>query len=100
MGTMTSLLHEAIVGIRIVKAFCMEGYESAKFARENERFTKYRLKDIKVRSISSPLMETVGAVGFAVTIWYAAFRIGNGTLAPEAFISFFAAIIMFYQPIK
>lgn len=100
MGAMTALLHEAIAGIRIVKAFSMEGYESGRFMAENERFTKNQVKTIKVRSISSPLMETLGAVGFAVTIWYAAYRISQGTLKPETFISFFASVIMFYQPIK
>ncbi len=100
IGTMTALLHEAIAGIRIVKAFCMEGYESARFQKENEYFTRNQLKTIKVRSISSPLMETLGAIGFAVTIWYAAYRISHGTLKPEVFISFFASVIMFYQPIK
>ncbi len=100
MGTMTALLHEAISGIRIVKAFCMEGYEAARFEAENKRYTRSQLKTIKVRSISSPLMETLGAVGFAVTIWYAAWRISHGTLKPENFISFFASVIMLYQPIK
>lgn len=100
MGAMTALLHEAIAGIRIVKAFCMEGYESARFQAENESYTRNQIKTAKVRSLSSPLMETIGAVAFAVTIWYAAYRISQGTLEPEAFISFFAAVIMFYQPIK
>ncbi len=100
MGAMTALLHEAIAGVRIVKAFCMEGYEAARFHKENQRYTAHQLKTIKVRSISSPLMETFGAVGFAVTIWYAAYRISHGTLKPETFISFFASVIMFYQPIK
>lgn len=100
MGTITAILHESIAGIRIVKAFCMEGYESARFQKENEFFTKNQLRTIKVRSISSPLMETFGAVGFAVTIWFAAYRISHGTLKPETFISFFASVIMFYQPIK
>ncbi|MBZ0220406.1 MAG: ATP-binding cassette domain-containing protein [Candidatus Methylomirabilis sp.] len=100
MGAMTALLHEAIAGIRIVKAFCMEGYESGRFQAENESYTRNQIKTAKVRSLSSPLMETIGAVAFAVTIWYAAYRISQGTLEPEAFISFFAAVIMFYQPIK
>ncbi|MFQ5735641.1 MAG: lipid A export permease/ATP-binding protein MsbA [Thermodesulfobacteriota bacterium] len=100
MGDMTSLLHEAIAGIRIVKAFCMEGYESERFHRENERYTQNQIKTVKVRSISSPLMETLGAVAFAITIWYAAYRISHGTLKPEAFISFFISVLMFYQPIK
>lgn len=100
MGAMTALLHEAIAGIRIVKAFCMEKYEEARFGKENERFSRFRMKSIKVRAIASPMMEMFGAVGFAVTIWYAAYRIQNGTLRPEDFISFFAAVLMLYQPIK
>jgi subfamily B ATP-binding cassette protein MsbA len=100
MGAITALLHEAIGGVRIVKAFGMEGYESGRFSKENERFAKYRLRTIKVRAISTPLMETLGAVGFAATIWYAAYRINSGTLKPEDFISFFAALVMLYQPIK
>jgi len=100
MGNMTALLHESIAGIRIVKAFGMEGYEAARFHNENEGYTRFMLKTIKVRAISSPLMETFGAVAFAVTIWYAAYRISNGTLKPETFISFFASVIMFYQPLK
>jgi len=36
MGSMTSLLYEAISGIRIVKAFSMENYETGKFKIEND----------------------------------------------------------------
>ncbi|MBI5599418.1 MAG: ATP-binding cassette domain-containing protein [Deltaproteobacteria bacterium] len=100
LGSMSALLHEAISGVRIVKAFSMEGYESRRLEKENDRFTKYSIKTIKVRGLSTPLMETLGAVGFAVTIWYAAYRIQNGTLAAEAFVSFFAAVVMLYQPVK
>jgi len=45
-------------------------------------------------------METLGAVGFALTILYATYRISSGTLKPEDFISFFAATLMLYQPLK
>ena len=100
MGAMTALLHEAISGVRVVKAFGMEGYEGGRFQKESESYMRSQVKSIKVRSISSPLMETLGAVAFAVTIWYAAYRIHQGTLEPESFISFFAAVLMFYQPIK
>ena len=100
MGTMTALLHEAIAGIRIVKAFCMESYESGRFDKDNNRYAKLNLKRIKVRAISSPIVEFLGSIGFALTIWYAGHRIAEGTLRPEAFISFFAAVLMLYQPVK
>lgn len=100
IGAMTTLLHEAIAGIKIVKAFCMEKYEEIRFGRENERLSKLKMKSIKVRAIASPLMESLRAVGLAFTIWYAAYRIQNGTLSPESFISFVAALLMLYPPIK
>jgi len=100
MGNMTALLHEAIAGVRIVKAFCMEKYESMRFTDENERYTMLKLNEIKFKGISSPMMEMFGAIGLAATIWYAAYRIHNGTLEPGSFVSFFAAVLMLYRPIK
>lgn len=100
MGTITSLLQEAISGIRIVKAFCMEAYEEIRFNKESERLNKLQMKSIKVRAISPPMMEMFGVVGFAATIWYASYRINMGDLTPEGFISFFAAVLMLYQPIR
>jgi ABC-type multidrug transport system fused ATPase/permease subunit len=64
------------------------------------RYGRVRVGEIKVRAISSPLIEVLGTVGFAATIWYAAYRITSGTLKPEDFISFFAAAVMLYQPIR
>jgi subfamily B ATP-binding cassette protein MsbA len=100
MGSLTSLIYEAISGVRIVKAFNMEDYEGEKFERENKNFTRHMIRTVKIKGLSVPLMETVGAVSFAVTILYASYRIGAGTLTPEAFISFFTATIMLYAPVK
>lgn len=100
MGTITSLLQEAISGIRIVKAFCMETYEELRFNKESERLNKLQMKSIKVRAISVPMMEMFGIIGFAATIWYASYRINMGDLTPEGFISFFVAVLMLYQPIR
>ena len=100
MGAMTILMHEAIAGIRIVKAFCMEKYEEMRFSKENERFTKLSMKSIRVRSISSPLMETLRAIGLACAIWYAAYRIQSGSLTPDDFMSFSVALLMLYPSIK
>ncbi|HPL32855.1 MAG TPA: ABC transporter transmembrane domain-containing protein, partial [Smithellaceae bacterium] len=65
MGTLNSLLQETISGTRIVKAFCMEKYESERFAAENERLFKYSMKAVSVNAISSPLMDFLGGLGIA-----------------------------------
>ena len=100
MGSITTILQETLTGIKVVKAFCMEEYERERFSRENTTLFRTVMKSIKVRAISPPLMEFLGIGGLALTIWYAAYRIGQGTLAPEEFVSFFAAVFMLYQPIK
>ncbi|MFZ3073202.1 MAG: ABC transporter transmembrane domain-containing protein, partial [Thermodesulfobacteriota bacterium] len=100
MGNLTSFVHQAASGIRIVKAFCMEGYEASRFRKENERLTRQAVKTVRIRGLSPAIMQTVGAIGFALTIWYAAYRINSGTLTPEAFLSFFAAILMLYRSTK
>ena len=53
---MTSL-HESIMGIRVVKAFGMEWYESKRFTKHNMHHLKTILRSVKVRSLSSPVME-------------------------------------------
>lgn len=100
IGNLNALLHETISGIRVVKAFGMEGYESDKFTEKNERLSGYMIRAIKVKGISSPLMEALSSIGFAATLLYASNRITNDTLRPENFISFYAAVIMMYQPLK
>ncbi len=99
-GNLNSIIIESLRGVRVIKAFGMERYETSRFDEENEKLTGHWIKTIKVRGISTPLMETLGAAGFAATIFYATYRITSGTLRPENFISFFAAVVLMYQPMK
>ena len=63
LGSLTSLLQETISGNRIVKAFGMEHYENARFAKENERLFRLTMKSVSIRAISSPFMEFLGGIG-------------------------------------
>jgi subfamily B ATP-binding cassette protein MsbA len=100
MGSMSAILFETISSIKIIKAFGTEKKESQKFEGENKRYTRFSIKRIKIRGLSSPIMETLGAIGLALTITYAIRRIADGTLMPEDFISLFAAVLLMYQPMK
>jgi len=100
MGTLNSLLQETISGTRIVKAFCMEKYESERFAAENERLFKYSMKAVSVNAISSPLMDFLGGLGIAAVITYGGYNVVQGHSTPGTFFSFIAALLMLYEPIK
>jgi subfamily B ATP-binding cassette protein MsbA len=100
MGTLSSLLQETISGTRIVKAFCMEKYESERFSAENERLFKLNMKTVSVNAISTPLMEFLGGLGIAAIIFYGGYNVLHGNSTPGTFFSFLAALLMLYEPVK
>jgi subfamily B ATP-binding cassette protein MsbA len=100
MGAITSLTNQSASGIRIVKAFGMQGYESKRFNSISNNFTRLCMKNIKIRGLAPVITQMIGSLAFALTIWYAAVRIGGGTLLPESFMSFFAALLMLYKSAK
>ena len=100
IGDLSMLIHEAITGIRIVKAFGMEEYEKGRFSVENERLFRIYMRIQKVRALSSPVMETLGGLGIAAIIWFGGFQVLKGHATPGTFFSFMTALFMLYQPIK
>lgn len=100
MADVSVLLHETIVGARIVKGFCREDYEAQRFAREAWRLFGLRMKDVSTRALSSPLMEFLGGLGIAAIIFYGGYQVIEGTSTPGTFFSFLTALIMLYEPVK
>jgi subfamily B ATP-binding cassette protein MsbA len=100
MGTLSSLLQETISGTRIVKAFCMEKYENKRFAAENERLFKLNMKTVSISAISSPLMDFLAGLGISAIIFYGGYRVIQGYSTPGTFVTFLAASLMLYEPVK
>jgi ATP-binding cassette, subfamily B, bacterial MsbA len=100
MARISVTLHETITGNRIVKAFGMEEHEKARFARNNGIYLASILKSVRIRCLSSPIMEFLGGLGIVTVIWYGGYSVVNGTSTPGNFFSFLAALIMLYEPVK
>lgn len=100
MADVSVLLHETISGARIVKGFCREEHEISRFSKHAWRLFGLRMKDVKVRAISSPLMEFLGGLGVAGIILYGGYSVINGHSTAGTFFSFLAALILLYEPVK
>jgi subfamily B ATP-binding cassette protein MsbA len=100
MAEISAFLHETFAGNKIVKAFGMEAYEKKRFAERNADYFKLELKEAFIKSLSSPVMEILGGIGIAFIIWYGGSRVINGDYTAGTFISFLAAVIMLYDPVK
>jgi len=99
-ATLNNKLFESISSINIVKAFNQEEYEISRFRRFTSDLYAALMRGIKVNALFVPSMEFLMVIGFVGAFWYGGVRIMNGTLTPEGFFSFFAAIGLLYQPVK
>ncbi len=100
VGDLTGLMQESFSGIRIIKAFGKEDFESERFSEKNRNYFKNVMKVTAVSESSSPVMETVGGIGAALIIWYGGYQVVAGTMTPGAFFSFMAASMMMYPPLR
>ena len=52
------------------------------------------------QSLSSPVMEFLGGIGIAFIIWYGGYRVIIGHSHTGTFVSFLAAVMLLYDPVK
>ncbi|NGZ05600.1 MAG: lipid A export permease/ATP-binding protein MsbA [Magnetococcales bacterium] len=100
MGGITAHLDESISGQRIVKAFGMERYESARFRRLSKTILTNNLRAAKVRAFSSPSMDMIAGFAVSAVILYGGQAVVAGTTTTGTFFSFITALLMAYDPIK
>ncbi len=100
MAQIYNLLHEAITGNKIVKAFTMEKFEIKKFSQATLSYFKTSLKLALTGSLTSPFMEFLGGVVAAFVLVLGATKIVQGHISPGDFVSFVVAIFYSYTPIK
>jgi subfamily B ATP-binding cassette protein MsbA len=100
VGQFTTLLDQTFQGARHVKAYGMEAYETGRAARLIERLYSLVERAQRVRSVASPLMETLGGVAVALVILYGGHQVITEARSPGAFFSFITALLLAYQPMK
>src|SRR5450432_2845847 len=88
LADVQNILHETITGNRIVKAFGMESWEVARFRTAAQRLFRANLKSVAAAAISSPLMDTFGAVAIALLLLLGRSRIAHNEFTLGAFVTF------------
>ena len=95
-GDMTSLLADAIPGIRVVKAFAQEGRECERFAEANQEVLAANDRVNVIWSFFGPLVSLTSEAGLLV-VWAAgAWLVFGGSLTAGALTAFLAYIGRFY----
>jgi subfamily B ATP-binding cassette protein MsbA len=93
-------LSQTLQHIRQVQSYAQEGTEQRRMHNQINEVLASTLKAVKVRAMSSPVVEIIGTIAIALIMLYAGRRIADGTLTPGAFASFMASLVMLSRPLK
>ena len=100
MGQFATILEQTFQGARVVKAYLMEEYEKARVKAIAERILALTFKATRIRSVASPIMETLGGFAVVLVILYGGFRVIEDAMDPGSFFSFITALLLAYEPMK
>ena len=100
LAEIQNILHETVTGHRIVKAFNTELWEILRFRSAARRLFKANLRSVRIQSISSPLMDTIGAIAIAMFLWIGRDEIKHGRMTMGMFAAFIILLFKLYDPVR
>ena len=95
------IMSENLNSIRIVKSFAMEAFETNRFEKEQDRHYALDLRQAKLRLISSPITEMIGAFIAVILLWIGGHDVlVSNDMSSEDFIRFILILFSVLQPIR
>ncbi len=99
-GELSTLISQTLRGLRIVRAYSQEQKELERASTVINRAMEYTMRGMRAQAISSPAVEFLTGIGFALVIYYAGMGGIKGTVTLGQFTAFMAAAMLIYQPLK
>ncbi len=103
VGEVTHVAEEAIEGQKVVKAFGGQAFEEKRFEAATQHNRRQEMKLITTSAASIPLVQLVGAVVLASTVYIATLgpeHILKTEITPGAFAAMITAMIALLKPIR
>jgi subfamily B ATP-binding cassette protein MsbA len=96
LAEIVSIMQEAIRGVRIVKAFCMEERENKRFASQCHGFFRRIMRVTKAKALIEPIIVVISGFGLVFVLGYAA----RSGMKWNEFVTLAIAMMMLYDPVK
>jgi subfamily B ATP-binding cassette protein MsbA len=100
LAEIQNILHETVTGNRIVKAFSTELWEVLRFKKASGRLFHANLRSVRIQSISSPLMDALGAIAIAAFLFIGRNEILHGRMTMGIFGAFIILLFNLYNPVR
>ena len=100
IAVFSNVLGESIRGIRQVKAYNREALEKEKATKTIEKIKDYFIRSAFISNRLSPLMEFIGSLAIALSIYVGGVFVLNESMTTGQFMSFLVSLLLAYQPVK
>ena len=100
LGRISSILEETLGGLRIIKGFNAQKYQSEKLEKDNADYRNILTRLLWRRDLSSPLSEFLGIVVVSMLLWYGSALVFDKVLTPDLFFAFIFAFFQVIEPAK
>jgi ATP-binding cassette, subfamily B, bacterial MsbA len=102
MGTLLSIIEEALGGLRIIKAFNAEEKITRRFESTNNFYSRLMIKMWRRRDLATPLSEFLGTIVIMLVLLYGGKLVlsGSSTLSGPGLIGYIALFYMIINPAK
>jgi subfamily B ATP-binding cassette protein MsbA len=97
---LTTRLNEIFSNIEVIKSNSSQLYEEERFKKDNQSVFRFLMKQVKINALTSPVMETLGAVAIGIVIYIGGKEVIDGHMTVGSFFSFATALFMLYDPVK
>jgi ATP-binding cassette, subfamily B, multidrug efflux pump len=97
IDTVNRVLREQLTGIRVVRAFVREPYETKRFGEANADLTETALRVGRLQALIFPVVTFVFNASSVAVLWFGAFRVDSGQIeigALTAFLQYLVQILM------
>jgi subfamily B ATP-binding cassette protein MsbA len=95
-GQMSVILQETFAGIRVIKSFARESYQSDQFDKSSEIQCRNGLRVRRSSDVVQPLIESVSALGIVLAMVYVYYY----NISFIKFAALCAGIFLLYNPVK
>ena len=100
IAVFSNILAESVKGIRQVKAYNQEEQEKIKSFEAIEQIKNYFIRSAFISNRLSPLMEFIGSLAIAISIYAGGVFVLNESMTTGQFMSFLVSLLLAYQPVK
>ena len=100
LAEIQNILHETVTGNRIVKAFSTELWEILRFKTAARRLFRANLRSVRIQAMSSPLMDSLGAIAIGAFLFIGRNQIQHGRMTMGTFAAFIVLLFKLYDPVR